>query len=259
MLRNRVKQKLQNQEFVIGTMIKDITNLSIVDILETAGFDYFVIDMEHSRFEWSTIIDILHYARKSDITGIVRVPTLSYINIAKTLDMGAEGIWIPHIDSVKEAEELVSYAKYPPEGIRGSAIPTYREKELDGIGASAEYYKATNDDVLVIAQMESSRAISDVDNIAAVPGIDVLMMGCMDLALDMGYPGQVTHPEIKKSVQKVVDACRKSNITSGNHIADLEQLRFWMQQGMRMITYLYDSGFIKLAGKEAVSFLKDGR
>ena len=126
---NAVKRKLKKGQFVFGTMIKETLNLSVVDVLETAGFDYFVIDMEHARYEMETIADILQYARKSDITGVVRVPHLSYAYVARALDMGAEGIWAPHVDTAEEAAQLVSFGKYPPQGRRGAAVPIFRQKE----------------------------------------------------------------------------------------------------------------------------------
>ena len=115
MRQNVIKRKLKNNEFVFGTMIKESTRIGIVDILELAGFEYFVIDMEHATYDMPMIADLLQYARKSDITGVVRIPVLNYSNVSKALDMGAEGIWVPHIDTVEEAEQLVQYGKYPPE------------------------------------------------------------------------------------------------------------------------------------------------
>jgi 4-hydroxy-2-oxoheptanedioate aldolase len=258
MRQNTVKRKLENGEFTFGTMIKEVTEVGIVDVLEVSGYDYFVIDMEHARYDMATIANILQYARKSELTGIVRIPELNYAYVAKALDMGAEGIWVPHIDTVEESKQLVQYGKYPPQGARGAAVPSFRLKEFQDAAGPAEYFKACNDEILLIAQMESGQAISDIDNIAAVEGIDVLMMGTQDLSLDLGFPGQASHPEVKGAVQKVVDACKKANIASGNHIAGIEQLRYWMEQGMRMITYTYPPAMIISHSKEALAQLKEG-
>jgi len=258
MRQNTVKRKLKNGEFVFGTMIKEMLTPPIVDLLEIAGFDYLVIDMEHARYDMPIITDILQYARKSALTGIVRVPVLSYSNVAKALDMGAEGIWVPHIDTEDEALQLVQYAKYPPEGKRGAAVPPFRLKELQAAGDPATYFQGCNEEVLLIAQMESRQAIGDIDKIAGVSGIDVLMMGTMDLSLDMGYPGKGGHPEVKKAIEKVVDACKKANIASGTHIADIDMIRHWMEQGMRMITCSYETNFILDRGKEVLALMKKG-
>ncbi len=140
----------------------------------------------------------------------------------------------------------------------GAAVPPFRLKEFQAAESPAAYFEACNREVLLIAQMESGQAVGDIDNIAGVKGIDVLMMGTQDLSLDLGYPGQGTHPEVKAAVQKVVDACKKANIASGNHIAGIDQLRYWMEQGMRMITYTYPPTMIINHSKEALAQLKEG-
>ena len=116
---NRIKKKLKNNEPVFGIMIKEARNINIAEILEIAGFDYFVIDMEHAFYDMSDIADILQFARKTEITRwFVRIPRLDYAYVAKTLDMGAEGVWVPHLDTVEQAKDLVRFGKFFPEGIR---------------------------------------------------------------------------------------------------------------------------------------------
>ncbi len=258
MRKNAVKRKLNNGQFVFGTMIKETLNPGIVDVLEIAGFDYFVIDMEHARYDMETISYILQYARRSDLIGVVRVPQLTYAYVAKALDMGAEGIWVPHVDTADEAGQLVDFGKYPPQGSRGAAVPIFRQKEYQQAESAAAYYQGCNDEVLLIAQIESARAVDNVAQIAGVDGIDVCMLGPSDLSLDMGYPGQKSNPEVKKAIQHVVDSCQKANIASGNHIGSLEELQYWMNQGMQMITYTYDTQLIIDSGKEALKILKKG-
>jgi 2-keto-3-deoxy-L-rhamnonate aldolase RhmA len=255
---NKVKRKLKKGEFVFGTMLKEETEIGTVDVLEMAGFDYFVIDMEHAKYDMVTIGNLLQYARKSEITGIVRIPEINYLYVAKTLDLGAEGIWVPHIDTEEEASSLVRYGKYPPEGKRGAAVPPFRLKEFQSAESPAEYFKSCNEEVLLIAQIESGQAIENIDRISGVKGVDVLMMGTQDLSLDLGFPGQGSHPEMVAAVQKVVDACKKAGIASGNHIAGIDPLRHWMKQGMRMITYTYPSTMLINHAKETLKKLKDG-
>jgi len=253
---NKIKKKLKNNEPVFGIMIKEARNINIAEILEIAGFDYFVVDMEHAFYDMSDLTSLLQFARKTEITSVVRIPRLDYAYVAKTLDMGAEGIWVPHLDTAEQAKALVSYGKYPPEGSRGAAIPVFRQKERQEFKAAADYFKAVNDETLLIAQMESREAIGNVEAITAVPGIDVAMMGTQDLSLDMGFPGQGQNPEMRAAVQKVVDACRKNGKASGNHIPGIDDLRYWIGQGMRMITYSYETNLIIEKGREALKALK---
>jgi 4-hydroxy-2-oxoheptanedioate aldolase len=104
--------------------------------------------------------------------------------------------------------------------------------------------------------MESREAINNVEAITAIEGIDVAMIGTQDLSLDMGYPGQGNHPEMKAAVQKVVDACRKNGKASGNHVPSIDDLLYWRGQGMRMITYSYETNLIIEKGREALKALK---
>lgn len=253
---NRIKQKLKNGEAVYGIMIKEARNVNIAEILEIAGYDYFVIDMEHAYYDMSDIADILQYARKTDVTAVVRIPRLDYAYVAKTLDMGAEGIWVPHLDTVEEARNLVAFGKYPPEGKRGAAVPVFRQKERQEFKQAADYFRAVNEETLLIAQIESREAIGNVEAITAVAGIDVAMMGTQDLSLDMGLPGQGSHPEVKAAIQRVVDACRKNGKASGNHIPGIDELRYWTGQGMRMITHSYETNLIIERGREVLKALK---
>ncbi|MHB8907479.1 MAG: HpcH/HpaI aldolase family protein [Syntrophales bacterium] len=253
---NKIKKKLKNNEPVFGIMIKEARNINIAEILEIAGFDYFVIDMEHAFYDMSDITSLLQFARKTEITSVVRIPRLDYAYVAKTLDMGAEGIWVPHLDTVEEARQLVSFGKYPPEGKRGAAVPVFRQKEREEFKEAADYFRFVNDQTLLIAQMESRQAIGNVEAITAVDGIDVAMMGTQDLSLDMGYPGRGQNSEMRAAVQKVVDACRKNGKASGNHIPGIDDLRYWMGQGMRMITYSYETNLIIEKGREALKALK---
>ena len=253
---NKIKKKLKNNEPVFGIMIKEARNINIAEILEIAGYDYFVIDMEHAFYDMSDIADILQFARKTEITAVVRIPRLDYAYVAKTLDMGAEGIWVPHLDTAEEARQLVSFGKYPPEGRRGAAVPVFRQKERAEFKQAADYFRAVNDETLLIAQIESREAIGNVEAITAVPGIDVAMMGTQDLSLDMGLAGQGTHPDVRAALQKVVDACRKNGKASGNHIPGIDELRYWIGQGMRMITYSYETNLIIEKGRDALKALK---
>jgi 2-keto-3-deoxy-L-rhamnonate aldolase RhmA len=253
---NSIKKKLRNGERVYGTMIKEARNPNIAEYLELAGFDYFVIDMEHAFYDMSSIAPMLEFARKTSLTSVVRIPRLDYAYVAKTLDLGAEGIWVPHLDPAEEARALVSWGKYPPEGKRGAAIPVYRQREREEFEEAADYFRAVNEETLLIAQMESALAIQNVEAITAVPGIDVAMMGTQDLSLDLGYAGRTNHPDMRAAVQKVVDACKKNGKIAGNHLPGLEDLRYWIGQGMQMITWSYEMNMMVDKGREALKLLK---
>jgi 2-keto-3-deoxy-L-rhamnonate aldolase RhmA len=255
---NQIKKRLKAGERVFGTMIKEARNVNIAEILEIAGFDFFVIDMEHGYFDMSDIAPILLFARKTDITAVVRIPCLEYACVAKALDMGAEGIWVPRLETAEEAKALVSYGKYPPEGRRGAAVPVFRLRERQEFNQAAgyDYYRAVNEETLLIVQLESETAVRNACEITALPGIDAAVMGMQNLSLDLGYPGQENHPSMRAAVQQVVDACRMNGKASGNHTKDIGDLRYWIGQGMQMIAWSYETNLIIDRGRELLKQLK---
>ena len=256
MRKNNLKRKLQSGQSVFGTMITETTETTIVDLMERMGFDFFVIDMEHSRYDMPLVANILQYALRSPVTSVVRVPVLSYQNVAKVLDLGAESIWVPHVDTPEQARELVQYAKYPPVGVRGGCVPIFRGQDRDKFETTKAYVEACNEEVMLIAQMESAQACDNAAEIAATPGIDALTMGSLDLSLDMGLPGETGHPDVMAATQKVLDGCKAAGKPAGNHLPDMALTQEWMKRGMRFITYNTDSGLLIEAGQRALSTLK---
>jgi 2-dehydro-3-deoxyglucarate aldolase/4-hydroxy-2-oxoheptanedioate aldolase len=212
---NKIKKKLKNNEPVFGIMIKEARNINIAEILEIAGYDYFVIDMEHAFYDMSDIADILQFARKTDITAVVRIPRLDYAYVAKALDMVPEGIWSPISTRWRRHGKLVRFGSIP-EGRRGAAVPVFRQKERAEFKQAADYFRAVNEETLLIAQIESREAIGNVEAITAVEGIDVAMMGTQDLSTWVSRPGN--HPsESPPEGRRCLPEKRKA---SGNHIPD---------------------------------------
>ena len=245
-------------EFAFGTMIKDAFSVNVAELLAMAGFDYFVIDMEHAAYDIPRIYDILLYARKCPISSVVRIPVLEYSNVARALDMGAECIWVPHVDTPGMARDLVRFAKYPPVGVRGAAVPLFRKQEYQQAESATAYYEALNNETMLIAQIESREGVEYVEAIVGVDGIDVAMIGTQDLSLDMGLAGAGSHPDVDAAVQRVVDACKAHGKVSGNHLQKVEPLRGWMEQGMRRITYSYETNMIVERSRAALAELKQG-
>lgn len=256
MKENILKTRLKAGESCFGTMLKDSFNINAPELLAMAGFDFFVVDMEHAAYGMQRIYDLLLYARKCDISSVVRIPVLNYSYVAKALDMGAESIWVPHMDTADMARDLVKFAKYPPIGVRGAAVPAYRQKEYAEAPDVPTYYKTLNEQVMLVAQIETREGVKNIEEIMAVDGIDVAMIGTQDLTLDMGLAGQNNHPDVIASVRRVVDACRNNGKIGGNHLQAVEPLRRWMKAGMTMIAYSYEINMMMERGKAVLEELK---
>lgn len=253
MKENKVKRALKRGETVIGTMVAEMRNPTIAQILSLAGFDFFFIDMEHGMFNMETVADMIHTARLAGIAPFLRVPNLEYHLIARPLDAGAQGLMVPRVDTPEDVRRMVSYMKYPPMGERGCAIgrghTDYKSEKVK------DYIEWANEENLVIVQIESQMAIDHIEEMVSVPGVDVALIGPNDLSISLGIPGQQTDPKEIAAIDKMVAACAKYGVASGIHLANIDQLKGWMAKGMRFITYSTDLNFI-LNSKAGVDALR---
>lgn len=175
---------LGDEVMSFGTWIK-LATPEVVEIAAYAGFDFVVLDLEHAMMGDHAVGAMIGTARHAGILPLVRVPGADRGSIQRTLDAGAAGLLVPQVDSVAEAEAIVDMARFPPLGSRGLST----SGRAGGWGAIApREYIESGDECLVIVQLESAEALSDAVAIAAVPGIDAVFLGPMDLTASMGRP-----------------------------------------------------------------------
>ncbi len=172
---NRAKIDLAEGKLLIGTMVAEFRQPSVMQLLANAGFDYAIIDNEHGSFSSETIADLSRMARGSGITPIVRVPDLAYPYLAQSLDGGAQGIMLPRVTSVDQVHAALDIMKYPPAGKRGCAMA--RGHTLFRAGPVGENMEQANRASMLIVQVETVESVEQVDALAAIPGVDVLFVG----------------------------------------------------------------------------------
>src|ERR1700689_793591 len=203
-LRNHVKEKLARGEVVASMTVRLVRGIEIARIAKSAGFDRLYVDMEHSSFSLETMGQICIAGLEVGITPFVRVPGLA--DVQRILDAGALGIIAPHVSSAAEAREYVKAAKYPPLGDRSNPgnlpPPHYRSFP------AAEAYAAIDAATMVIVQFESAKAVESADEIVAVDGVDMVLIGTNDLLGDYGLPGQYDHPRVPEAYTKTLAACQ---------------------------------------------------
>lgn len=231
---NSLRAKMKAGKPVIGTMIDEISSSFIVHVLFNAGFDFVFIDMEHGRFDQETVTSLIQMIRLTPITCLVRVPDNQYPLIARVLDAGAEGVMVPRIRSRAEAEAVVQAVRYPPVGQRGLSVT--RGHNNYARGDSQSFIQHANRENLVILQIERREAVEDIDNILSVPGVDVALIGPVDLSVSLGVTLDYANPVIDQSIQKVVNACQQHHLFAGMHTRNLQALTDWHQRGMLMLT-----------------------
>lgn len=226
-------ERVYKKENIVGTMIRFCRNPIILNIAQDAGLDFVMIDMEQGSYSFELLSDFFIAASSMGIGAFVRVPELSRGYVSRALDLGARGVMVPMIETVEQAKALVEWSKYTPIGNRGMSAyggHTRYHKEKDICGMMARL----NEHMLTIAQIETAKAVQAVDDIAAVNGIDVLLVGPNDLSVSLGCPGDLNCPQEQEAILKVAQACQKNRKVFGIH-GNLDLLGKWMPYGMNFI------------------------
>ena len=254
MLRNELKIRLKNKETVYGTMVQEMTSPTVAQIFKRSGFDFIMVDCEHSPYDHSTVREILRVARLEKIYPMVRIRNLDYSLVTGYLDAGAMGLMLPRVESPNDTNTLVEFMKYPPLGTRGlSSDAPHSDYHF---GELQEFIDTHNADTLVIAQIERKSAVENLKEILSNPEIDVALVGPEDLSLSYGVPGQTNHPEVKKAIEKVIHTAKDMNVASGIHMGNIEALKEWRAKGMQMIMYNSDLGFLLDGATDNLQILK---
>jgi 4-hydroxy-2-oxoheptanedioate aldolase len=227
--------------------------------MAASDYDWLFIDMEHNSMDVDTASQISVAAQDAGICPIVRVPDFAHHHATRVLDCGAMGIVFPHVDDADTARKLVSYCLYPPKGHRSmtGSLPQLNFKKLP----IPEVAKIINESMLVVIMLESPTAIDNVEEIASIPGVDVILIGTNDLCMEMGIPGDYSNPKIKEAYKKVIAACNKYNKTPGmGGVYNEELMSEYITMGMRFILSGSDLSFMMTAAqqrsKNLRSFLK---
>jgi len=249
-----IKKRLQNGELVLGTIISEVRNPNIAYILAQSGFEFFIIDNEHGSYNQETIANMIAAARGAGISVIVRIPEISRQNILKPLDAGATGLLVPMVNNAAEAEEIIRHAKYPTLGNRGAALR--RPHNMYAKVNASEYVKQANENTFIAVQSETTQALENIEQIAAVDGIDCIFVGPFDLSISLGIPGQLNHPMEVEAIEKIAAVCKKHNKIGGILMFDQELLTKWIKHGFRFTVYSSDINLLADAAAGAVSQLK---
>jgi 2-keto-3-deoxy-L-rhamnonate aldolase RhmA len=253
MKQNKTRQRLMAGGCAIGTMISKFPSAAVPRLLAAAGFDFAIIDTEHSHFSFGDIQDIARAAKPTDLSVFVRVTDAEYHLIARTLDVGAEGVMAPRVEDRETVQRVVDAARYAPLGKRGYGIGTIHSDYQST--PAPEVIRHMNENVLVIVQIESKTAVERLDDVLSVPGVDVAMLGVMDLSLSLGVPGEIANPVVVERVKRVIEACGKHGVAPGIHLGDMAALKKWRDEGMRCLMFSSEERMLFGAAVEAVKAL----
>ncbi len=253
---NRFQQVLAAGGVPVGHMVQEFGTRGIAKILESAGVDFVLIDMEHTANDAERVADLIAWFKATPIAPFVRVPQPFYHFLARTMDAGALGIMIPNVESADQARACVDAIKYAPLGKRGVGLGT---AHTDYVGVDpAGYFKEANANTTVICQIESAVGVANVEAIADTPGVDVLWVGHFDLTQSMGIPGQFHRPEFLSALERVVAAGKKRHKSIGAQPNSWEQCEEWMKLGFNVISWGSDIAVYRAALSSAIHKLREG-
>lgn len=248
-LENSLKRRLAAGELALCQRTTLVLAPEIASIAKACGFDALYIDLEHSPATTRDTAQICAMAAAVGITSLVRIPHAQDPVATVLLDAGALGIIAPHVETAEDARKVVASCKFPPLGTRsagGSGFQT--DYAAMSIGEVAKYH---DEATMVIVMLESMSAIRNADAIAAVEGVDVLLVGTTDLSLELGVPGKHTAPEIVAAYEAVADACSRHGKTLGiAGIGDAAIIARYIEMGARFVSAGTDAAFL-MAGAKA--------
>jgi len=235
------RQVLKKQRASIGSWLT-IPHPAIAEIMAKSGFDWLVIDMEHSAIDMSTAEEMIRVVNLCGLPALVRVGENNPNLIKRVMDYGASGVIVPMVNTPQQAKEAVDAVKYPPQGTRGVGL--YRAQ---GYGVSFEEYKEwVRRESVVIVQIEHAKALSNIEGILAVEGVDAFIVGPYDLSGSFGIPGKFNDKKMLSALEKIRRVSKKMKIPAGYHIVppDPALVLKKINEGYAFIAYSVDFLFL---------------
>lgn len=234
-----LKQRISLGETVIGQMYLELFTPGAVYVAANCGLDFALFDMEHGRCDLALLDSLIHASRAAGIPPLVRAPDAGFVPLARLLDMGAEGIMVPRIETGAQIRDIVAQLKYSPQGRRGVALGVAHDRYRP---QGANYFQEANDRTVVIALLETVAAFENLEDIVATPGLDVAWMGHYDLTVSMGIPAQFDHPRFLTAMDRLVEACQRHGVAPGFLPANPDDANHWISKGFRVISLGTDIG-----------------
>ena len=244
--RGDLRRRVLAGEPTIGAFA-NLGSLAGAELLARAGFDWLIIDLEHGLGTEADLHAQLLAVQGTPTAALVRVPSSERLRVGRALDLGADGLMIPRLETPGEIADTLRWMRYPPVGIRGVALPT----RGGGYGeiAHADLAASVNERLLGVFQVESPEAVAAADDLAAIPGVDVLFVGPADLSHAMGIPGRFADPAFVAALDAVAAACRAHSKAAGILLADATEVPAYRDRGYGFIGVGSDSGWVRLGAR----------
>jgi 2-keto-3-deoxy-L-rhamnonate aldolase RhmA len=235
----------------VGTWIMAASPL-VAEAVGCAGFDWGVIDMEHTPLDLMNTLQMLQAVAGTRLMPVVRVPWNDTVGIKRVLDAGAQTLLVPFVQNADEARAAVTATRYPPDGIRGMAGMSRASR----FGTAPNYLTTANDGIAVIVQLETREAVARVGEIAAVPGVDALFVGPGDLSATMGHVGQLQHPAVMEETRRAVAGAKAAGKPIGTVGGTPEIVAQYREMGFDFVAIASDLGLLMRAAQAALAAVR---
>ena len=242
--------RLRRHECLVGTMLT-LPAPEVAEMASKCGVDWLFLDGEHgalSMLEWQRLLQ----ATAGRCANLLRIPGGGETAVKQALDIGADGIIVPMVNTAEQARDVVRWAKYPPRGERGVGLARAQGYGLD----FARYVETANEETVVVVQAEHIRAVEAIDAIVEVEGLDAVFIGPYDLSASMGLTGQVGHPDVVAAIDAISRACERAGLARGIFGLDAAQVRPYAESGYSLVCAGVDAGFVTRGVREVVAALK---
>jgi 2-keto-3-deoxy-L-rhamnonate aldolase RhmA len=249
-------RKIRSGELTLGLGIHHLRGAAVPLLAKAAGYDWLFLDAEHGTISAEEVAQIALAGLANGIAPIVRICSGALDEGTRALDNGALGIVVPHVDTVEQARSLIDAFRFAPLGHRSTGGPpaqfAYRPP------AAAEAQRILNAEILIVPMIETPRAVESAEQIAALEGVDALLIGTNDLCLEMGIPGQVGHERVRAAYERVAEACRRhKKILGMGGVYDQEVASRYVAMGARMVLAGSDHNLLLEAATRRAAFLRD--
>ncbi|HMV32084.1 MAG TPA: aldolase/citrate lyase family protein [Gemmatimonadales bacterium] len=244
------RARLRRGERLCGTLLS-IGAPEVADLLAGAGFDWIFLDAEHGALDPRGVLELL-YAVADRTPCLVRVPALEEDWIKRVLDAGAEGIIVPQVGSARQAEAAVRFAHHPPQGARGLGTSRANRYAMD----LPAYLREVGERVTVVVQAETSQAVSEIESIVRVPGVDAVFVGPFDLSASLGHPGEISHPDVERAIRRIRSATVSAGLPAGIFALGAAGLERWSREGFTLLAAGVDAALLGAAAAELLGGLR---
>ncbi|MBT4765071.1 2,4-dihydroxyhept-2-ene-1,7-dioic acid aldolase [bacterium] len=253
---NSLKEKIQSGELTIGSWIT-LGNTGIAEILANAGYDWLVVDLEHTTISLEQAGELIRTIELSGVPSLVRLTSNDENQIKRVMDAGATGVVVPMVKNVEDAKSAVAAIHYPPLGNRGVGLAR-AQKYGEAFQEYLKWQSDANDGPVVVVQIEHIDAVNNLKNILSVEGVDAFIIGPYDLSCSMGIPGEFNNPKFKQVIESIISISNEMNAVSGLHVVepDLLKLDEAIKIGHKFIAYSVDIRMLAVMAKSGVDRIK---